>query len=160
MAVSWARGKTFTKQEALAKIIGSSDFTLKKYGEYRDLSLSDTINWVIKDYFKFQNATLKKNITMTDIINELKKGNIVIAPMNGQLLHNPNYAAPGPEHHMIVVKGYDSAKNIFITNDPGTRNGNSYTYDTKIFFNAISAYPTGNHKAAGKIEKNIIVVWK
>ncbi|MDP2737002.1 MAG: C39 family peptidase, partial [bacterium] len=160
MAVKWAREQSLTKQEALKEIIGSSDFTLKKYNEFRDITLSDTLDWIIKDYFDYQKAELKENITVNDIINELKNGRVIIAPMNGQLLHNPNYTAPGPIHHMMVIRGYDSLKNIFITNDPGTRRGELYEYDTDIFFKAISDYPTGYHISASQIEKNIIVVEK
>lgn len=160
MAVKWARGQSLTKTEALKKITGISDWLLKKYGEYRDLSSADTVSWIIKDYFNYQNAALKKNVTAADIINELKKGNIVIAPMNGQLLGNPYYTRPGPRHHMVVVIGYDFVKKVFITNDGGTKRGQLYEYKTDILFKAISDYPTGNHQAAAKVEKNIIVVEK
>lgn len=160
MAVSWAREQSFTKQQALDSILASSDYTLKKYGEYRDISLTDTLNWIIKDYFNYQKAAMRKNITANDIINELKKGNVIIAPMNGRLLHNPNYTAPGPVHHMLVVRGYDPVKNIFITNDPGTRKGELYEYGAATFFNAIADYPTGIYLTAPTIVKDIIVVSK
>jgi hypothetical protein len=153
MAVSWAREQSFTKQEALNKILGSSDYTLKKYGEYRDLSATDTLNWVIKDYFNYQKAIVKKNITVDDIINELKNGHVVIAPMNGQLLGNPT-------HHMMVIRGYDQIKKMFITNDPGTRKGELYEYDKNVFFEAIRDYKTGFQEPDTTVEKNIIVVSK
>ena len=160
MAVQWARGKTFTGQEALDNILGSSDYTLQKYGEYRDISATDTLNWIIKDYFKYPNAALKTNATKQDIINELKKGNVIIAPMNGQALHNPNFVQPGPKHHMLLIKGYDPVKDIFITNDPGTRKGNSYIYPTDLLYNAIRDYQTGIHQPDSSTEKTIIVVWE
>jgi hypothetical protein len=160
MAVEWALGKSFTKQQALDNILGSSAYTLKKYGEYRDVSATDTLNWIIKDYFKYQNSALHKNATKTDIINELKKGNIIIAPMNGQALHNPNFKKPGPPHHMLLIKGYDPIKDVFITNDPGTRNGNSYEYNTDVLFNAIRDYKTGFQEPDTSTDKTMIVVWK
>jgi hypothetical protein len=160
MAVKWALGQTFTKQNALDSILGSSEYTLKKYGEYRDVSSIDTLNWIIKDYFNYKNATQKKNVTKADIISELEKGNIVIAPMNGQILHNPNYVQPGPKHHMLLIKGYDPIKDIFITNDPGTRNGNSYIYNSDVLYNAIRDYATGFMEPDNVVNKNIIVIWK
>jgi len=160
MAVKWARGQSLTKAEALKEITGLSDWLLKKYGEYRDISVADTVDWIIKDYFNYQNAALIKNATTADITNELKKGNIIIAPMNGQLLGNPYYTPPGPRHHMVVIIGYDFIKKVFITNDGGTKRGRLYEYKTDILFKAISGYPTGNHKTAVKIEKNVIVIWK
>jgi len=160
MAVKWARGQSLTKQEALKEILGSSAFTLKKYGEYRDITLADTLNWIIKDYFGYSQASLKKDIKVEDIINELKNGHVIITPMNGQLLSNPNYTAPGPIHHMVVIRGYDPVKNVFITNDPGTRNGELYRYSTDVLYTAIRDYPTGYHGTFGQIEKNMIVVSK
>jgi hypothetical protein len=59
---------------------------------------------------------------------------------------------------MIVIKGYDPEKNVFITNDPGTRNGESFAYDTDVLFEAIRDYPTGYHETIRVIEKNMIVV--
>ena len=118
------------------------------------------MNWVIKDYFNYQNAALKNNISQADIITELQKGNVVIATMNGQALGNPYFTPPGPITHMLLIRGYDSARNVFITNDPGTRHGELYEYDADILFNAIRAYPTGNHEPITKVEKNVIVVWK
>lgn len=160
MAVKWARGETLSKAEALAAITGSSDYTLKKYKEYRDISITDTLNWIIRDYFNYPKASIKNNVSLDGIIAEINKGNIVIAPMNGQLLSNPNYKAPGPPNHMILIRGYDPQKKVFITNDPGTRRGELYQYDAKVLFNAIRVYNTGFREPIKQVEKNVIVVWK
>jgi hypothetical protein len=160
MAVRWAQGKALTKDEALKAILGSSDYTLEKYGEYRDISAADTVAWIIKDYFKHPNATLKKSITVDDIVTELDRGNLVLTPMDGQMLHNPNFTRPGPLRHMLLIRGYDPKRQVFITNDPGTRKGEAYEYSAKTLFEAIRDYPTGYHEPIAKIEKNMIVVWK
>jgi len=160
MAVKWARNESLTSDEALKQILGASDYTLQKYHEYRDISPTDTLNWLIKDYFKYPNAVVKNNISLSEIIAEINKGNLIIAPMNGQILHNPYYVPPGPPNHMLVIRGYDPSRNIFITNDPGTRRGELYEYDAKILYEAIRAYPTGYHELIEKIQKNVIVVWK
>lgn len=160
MAVKWARGQGLNKNEALKEIIGISDWLLKKYGEYRDISSQDTVNWIFKDYFKYDKVALIKNITVNDIIEELNKGNLVITAMNGRMMHNPNYKRPGPPRHMVVIRGYDPAIKQFITNDPGTRNGELYRYDATVFYAAIRDYPTGYHEIINKIEKNMIVVSK
>lgn len=160
MAARWAQGQTLTYEEALDQILKSSDYILDKYGEYRDISSADTLDWLIKDYFGYQNAILKNNITMNDIIDELKKGNVIIAPMNGQALGNPYFVQPGPNHHMLVIRGYDPARNIFITNDPGTKRGALYEYRTDILYNAIRDYTTGFHQPDVSVEKNMIVVSK
>jgi hypothetical protein len=160
MAIKWARGETLTKKDANSAILKASDYILKKYGEYRDITTADAVKWIYEDYFNYQKVALKKNVTRNDIIAELKKGNLIIAPMNGQALRNPYYTAPGPMHHMMLIRGYDAAKDQFITNDPGTRRGEAYRYGTKLFFNAIRDYPTGYHSSFKETQKNIIVDWK
>lgn len=160
MTVKWAREQNLTKDEALREITGISDFILKKYGEYRDTSSADTLNWIIKDYFGYQKAALKEGVVATDIIDELSKGNVIIAPVNGQILRNPYYAQLSPARHMIVVIGYDPIKKVFTTNDPGTERGGLYEYDVNILFEAIRDYPTGFRESVSGTEKNIIVVWK
>ena len=160
MAVSWVRGESISQQEALDEILGASDYILDKYGEYRDISSQDAVEWIYKDYFKFNNVEIKKDVSKDDIILELDKGNLVITPMNGQIMGNPYFTTPGPPRHMLVVRGYDADKDVFITNDPGTRMGENYEYDSSIFFAAIRDYPTGHHEVISEIEKNIIVVEK
>lgn len=160
MAVKWAMGQSFTKQDALDSILGSSTFTQKKYGEYRDISTDDTLNWIIKDYFNYQNAAIKKNTTVASIISELEKGNVIIAAMNGQELYNPNFVQPGPPHHMLLVKGYNPVKKVFITNDPGTRKGDSYEYNVDVLYKAIRDYKTGFKEPNTKVVKDVIVIWK
>jgi hypothetical protein len=160
MAIKWARNEKLTKDIALKEILGSSDYTLKKYKEYRDISVTDTVNWIIKDYFKYKKATVKENITLKEIITEINKGNVILAPVNGQKIYNPYYTAPGPINHMILIRGYDSDKKVFITNDAGTRRGELYKYNEQVLYKAIRAYPTGNHEPNDKIKKDVIIVWK
>lgn len=160
MAVKWARNEKLTSEEALKEILGSSDYTLKKYQEYRDLSITDTLNWVIKDYFNYNNAAILKDITLDKIIAELTKGNVIIAPINGQIVGNPYFVAPGPINHMLVIRGYDPDKKVFITNDPGTRRGELYEYNEQVLYKAIRTYPTGAHEPNNEINKDVIVVWK
>jgi hypothetical protein len=160
MAIRWARGETLSKDQALSSITGISDWLTKKYGESRDTSAEDTINWIIKDYFKYDKVKLVRQMTVTDIIKELNNGHLIITPMNGQIMNNPNFRAPGPPRHMIVIRGYDPEKQEFITNDPGTRNGELYRYDAKLLYNAIRDYPTGYHEIINEIEKDMIVIWK
>ncbi|MFA5163018.1 MAG: C39 family peptidase [Patescibacteria group bacterium] len=147
-----------TKAEAKKQLLAISDFEKKKYGEYRDVALSDMITWIFKDYFKYEKVRLVKDLKLSDLKSELAAGHVLLLPMNGQRLKNPYFTAPGPERHMILVYGYDPAKKEFITNDPGTRRGAAYRYPEKILFDAIRAYPTGYHKAIKKLEKAMIVV--
>jgi hypothetical protein len=160
MVIKWARQQTLTKEIALKEITKLADWLKKKHGESRDSSAQDTVNWIFKEYFKYDKVQLKKMATLNDIIGELTKGNLIVAPMNGQLLRNPNFKQPGPERHMLVIIGFDPIKKQFITNDPGTRNGANYRYNYTTLYNAIRDYPTGYNKPIKKVEKNIIVISK
>ena len=161
MAMAWARGeKNKTKNTWEKAIINLSDFEQKKYGEYRDVTLKDMVAWIFKDYFKYEKVSLKPVSSARDILSELEKGNLVLLPMNGQLLKNPNFKSPGPSTHMILIKGYDYKTKEFITNDPGTRKGENYRYSEKIIFGAIRVYPTGYHLVIKKLDKVMILVEK
>lgn len=161
MAMLWVKGeKSITPKEAEKKIIAISDFEQKKYGEYRDVSLPDMLAWIFKDYYHYDKAELKKNISLKEIIKAIESGQLVLVPANGRLLKNPHYTAPGPERHMLLIIGYDAKKKQFITNDPGTRYGASYRYSEAVLYKAIRAYPTGYHKKINQTEKSAIIVSK
>jgi hypothetical protein len=160
MAVYWARGEGLDFKKAKEEIIAASDYEKEKYGEYRDASAEDTVSRIIKGYFNYDKVLVRKNIKLSDIIYEIMKGNLVILPMDGRALKNPYYTPPGPERHMIVVRGYDKDKKEFITNDPGTKRGEGYRYKEDVLFAAIRDYLTGHKEPILKVEKTMIVVEK
>lgn len=128
------------------KILAVSDFELEKYGEYRDASLPDIRDRIFKDYLAYPDVEIKRISSIDDIIKELEAGRLVLAPTNGQALGNPNFKPPGPERHIILIKGYDYEKEEFITNDPGTRKGANYRYSAEVLYEAIRPYKTGYHE--------------
>lgn len=161
MAMSWVNSETkIDKTSGRNLIVKISDFEKKKYGEFRDVYVGDVVSWIFNDWFKYDKVSVLKKVTIAQIKKELEKGNLVLAPTNGQLLKNPNFKAPGPERHMVLIKSYDAKKKQFITNDPGTRNGENYRYNEDLLFKAIRAYPTGYHKKITGVEKSVIIVSK
>jgi len=90
-----------------------------------------------------------------DIKRELAAGRLIIAPVAGRLLKNPYFVPPGPVYHMVVIKGFDDARGVFITNDPGTRRGNGFMYKQSLLFEAIHDW-NGGEVMRG--EKKIAVV--
>lgn len=147
MSMAWVRAEpSLSKEEWRDRILELADFQAEKYGEHRDTSLEDIIQRLFLDYFSYEKVRLEPVIKAEDIILELEKGNIVLIPANGQLLKNPNFTSPGPERHMVLIKGYDYSTKEFITNDPGTRNGANYRYDRDLLFEAIKPYKTGYHE--------------
>lgn len=144
MAMSWARDTVITPEKARQEIIAISDYELANHNVYLDTSAQDTVDWIFKGYYGYQNIELVYDISIEDIKNQLKKGSIVIVPINGQELHNPYYTQPGPLRHKVVIVGYDPDSRKFITNDPGTRLGKQYRYSEQVLINAIHDYLTGN----------------
>lgn len=158
MAVKWAQKEKLNKIEAKKEILAISKYQTKNFNEYRDTSAYDTMERIIKGYFKHSKVEIKTNITIDDIIKELKCGNLIIAPMNGQALNNPYFTPPGPDRHMLVIRGYDYTIKEFITNDPGTKRGEEYHYPEDVLFKAIRDYPTGYYERINSIKKVMIVV--
>lgn len=160
MAMAWVKGETLTSQKALEEILAISDYEQATYGEYRDVSLTDVENWIFKDYFKYTKVKRVDHITANDIIKALQGGGVVLLPLNGQKLGNPNFTPPGPERHMLLVRGYDPKTQEFITNDPGTRKGSGYRYSVMTIMESILVYPTGHHEPADAGLKSMLVVTK
>ena len=122
-----------------------------------DLNAADTAQ-LMKDYFRHEKLEVKYDITIDDIKKALIDGHIVIVPANGKRLGNPNFTNGGPETHMLVIRGFDDSKNVIITNDPGTRNGNKYVYTYTTIYNAMVDYPSGYHEDQTGRPKAMIVV--
>ncbi len=142
MAMAWVEGRTFSVAGAEKEILDISAWEEDVFGFAIDSSIADTTR-ILREYYKYQNVEILKNITAEDIKKELSKGRIVIAPADGKLLANPHYTPPGPDQHMLIITGYDSKTNEFVTNDPGTKFGEKYRYDVNLFENAIWSYPSG-----------------
>jgi len=159
MAMRWAEDRALTSEEAFFEIQKISDYSKKHYGFYLDQS-SEDLAVLMRDYFKYPNVNYRKNIQTVDINAELKKGNLVLVPVNGQKLGNPYFTQPGPTEHMLVIKGYDTKTDEFITNDPGIGKGKGYRYKDQVLDKALQKYPSGYHEKINKVEKVMIVVGK
>lgn len=158
MAMAWVNGEKLSPKEAEAKIIAISKYEQKEYGGYIDTAVVDTVARIFIGYYHYDQVEARNNIKVDDIIAALKLGQVVIVPVNGQKLRNPNYTAPGPLHHNLLIKGYDESTKEFITNDPGTRKGQGWRYKSELLFRAIADYPTGDHQKSSEIIKAMIIV--
>lgn len=110
--------------------------------------LTDVYNLNTKILYEFSEENIK---------NELAQNRLILFPANGKLLNNPNYKLPGPPYHMLVIRGYTETE--IITNDPGTRKGENYSYTFETLYDANGNW---NHdiEKVDTARKNIIVVWK
>jgi len=162
MAVYWVSGKKIgNKEEAQAAILEIAEWELKNYGYYEDTSAEDTAGRILKGYFGYDKYEIRDAASPDDLIDEIKKGNILIVPADGRLLKNPYFTGAGPERHNLVIRGFDSGTGEFITNDPGTRRGENYRYDKNLLFAALRDYPSGKHLAiSADSGKKMIIIKK
>ncbi len=160
MTYRWATGQELTRQEALEEITSMSNWEENTYGGYRDTSAADTRARLLEEFYGYDHARVVYDITLADVKRELAAGNILIIPFNGQILANPNFKPPGPERHMLVVIGYDDTTKTIITNDPGTRLGEKFTYSYQNFEKSFRDYETGNHVPITEERTAMIVVSK
>lgn len=157
MAAHWVNGTSVSKEQGLKEILDAFAWQEKNLGGDPSLSIADTVR-VGEGYFGLATLSVRNNVATKDIKNELAAGNIVIAPVDGRALGNPYFTPPGPLEHMLVIVGYDDTKGVFITNDPGTRQGKSFTYSYGRMIGALREYPTGHLEPIAEIKKNVIVV--
>jgi hypothetical protein len=143
MAMHWVNKTSVTLEQAKSEIVALSEFEDRAYGTSSDRSAADTTK-IFKDYYGYSGVKEKEGILTKDIKAQVLAGNLVIVPVNGQILKNPFYTAPGPDHHMLVIIGYDGDTGEFITNDVGTRHGQNFRYSEARLAASLQNYPTGN----------------
>ncbi len=159
MASAWVNGTTLTPRIAEARISALAQYQVKRFGHSVDTSIVDTES-ILRDFLMVETAEVKRGITATDIREALADERIVIVPTDGRKLGNPNFRAPGPPRHMLVIVGYDTVTDEFIVNDPGTRKGEGYRYPTAVLVDAILDYETGKHAPATSKDTVMLMVWR
>ncbi len=107
------------------------------FGYYKDTTAKETAT-ILKEHFAVPDSKLQlvSRPNIQQIKEFLAAGKIVLVPAAGRMLPNPNYTAPGPVYHMIVIKGY-TKDGQFITNDPGTRKGADFLFDFNYVMDAM-----------------------
>jgi len=93
----------------------------------------DQLKASIESYWPGYTAKFFSNISAEQIKKEIAKGNPVVVPATAKILGNPWYHYQ--DYHMLVVMGYEDDQ--FITNDPGTKRGEDWSYDQELLIKAI-----------------------
>ena len=143
-----------TADAADAEILSLVAFQTERYGDYLDTTAAETVRFASQKYEHILFSRLE-NPSVVDLQSALLKGHLVIVPAYGRALQNPNFTGDGPLYHMLVLRGFDAKRGIFITNDPGTRNGASYVYREDVLMNAIGDWNDGDPEHGAKV---VIVV--
>jgi len=158
MGYSWAVGEPLAREEAFGEILKMAEYESANFGFNEDTSARDTAR-LMKEYLGYDGFRVQDGVAASDIIPELLKGNLVIIPVNGQKLGNPRFEPPGPIVHMILVHGYDFARNEFIVHDPGTQFGKDYRYSFDVIADAFEDYSSGKEVIAGSGTRAMIVIY-
>lgn len=154
-ATLYLEGKKLTKDEFEAELQKMQNFEKKELGEWKSTTIVQ-IKKVSDIYFEGKiKSKIIDNPTIEDIEAEIAAGNPVVVPLAGRDVGNPNFTPPGPVYHMLIVKGYDTQN--FITNDVGTRKGNSYTYKKEVIMKNMHDW---NERDIHLGEKRILVLYK
>ncbi len=158
MANSYYYGPSDAKLETSyveGQLTRLTDWEQENFGYHLDINSQETVR-MIEANFNLH-AEVITNVTEKEIKNQLAQNHLILIPVNGQMIGNPNYKQPGPKYHMLLIRGYTSS--AIITNDPGTRNGLNYSYSFNTLYNANGNYDHST-ESVDLSQKNIIVVWK
>ena len=133
-------------------------FQIKKYGDYKDSNAEQTAK-LYSDFYGQPKNELKMKVVYDfekkDLKKYLARGYPIIVPAAGRLLGNPNFTPPGPLYHNLVLIGYED--NNIITNDPGTKRGQSYKYNINVLYEAIHDF-TGKKENIEKGRRAMIIL--
>ena len=133
-----------SKETAEKEIQALVDWQMKKYGKHKDLNVKE-----IQDMaFSFYGDKLEiiDEITEETFKKTLAGKNMIIIPVAGREIGNPNFTPPGPLYHVLVIIGYDESTQEFITNDPGTRKGKGFRYSYQTLLENIHDFPGEKEK--------------
>lgn len=159
MAMHWISGAPLSPEYARDQIVAISEFELKTYQHHHDYSITDTQK-VLEAYFGHKNSASRYNAGIEDIKAEIVADNLVIIPIDGRLVTNPYFTAPGPFHHQILVIGYDDNAKELIVHDPGTRQGAAFRYAYREIEAAWRDYYTGLNEPIKKSLTAMLVIKK
>jgi len=149
-------GKELTQDAGERDILSMVDWQIENWGGHFDLSAKQIVQ-LFRIYYDYQNIELVYDYGVEDIKKELAIGNPIVVPAAGRVLGNPYFTLPGPEYHVLVIKGYDDEKYEFIVNDPGTKRGADFRYNYQVLQNAIHDFNQGDVLSGRKV---MIVVKK
>jgi hypothetical protein len=151
----YLEGKKLSAADYDKELVELKDLEEKTVGAWKSTTIAET-GKVSDAYFagKVQSKIID-NPTIEQIDSEVAAGHPIIIPLAGREIGNPNYTPPGPIYHMLVVKGYD--EKFFITNDVGTRKGNSYVYKKNVLMDNMHDW---NEKDIHLGAKRILVLFK
>lgn len=150
MVAGYYRGDrgAYDPDEADRMILDLIDFEEGSLGYPADVTVEEAAK-TVEAYDEGLSAEVLPVTDAEDIKRLIAQGIPVIVPADGKTLPNPNFRNGGPVYHMLVVVGYADGK--FITNDPGTRLGESFLYNEEDLFASIHDWNGGDVPNGDKV---------
>lgn len=145
----WKNKTAFSNTQVDQEIVRMVGYESER-GYGKSITLLE-LSEIASGHSKFSGIEVVPIQGVTDIKRAIAEGSPVIVGAAGKILPNPNFRNGGPYYHMLLIKGYD--ENGFITNDPGTRKGESYYYTNEELWNAIHDWNSADIQAG---EKNML----
>ena len=132
MVNAYLKGNPLTPTRADGEILEMVQHE-ENIGFNQDITI-EQVAAIAEKFYGYKTRVIE-NPTIDIIKQELTFQNPVIVPAAGRKLGNPYFSGEGPWYHMLVVTGYD--RNEFITNDPGTKQGEGFKYKYQTLMDAI-----------------------
>lgn len=152
----WRGHRSLTADEQERELQAIIAWEKEYLGTYEDTTAAQTAR-ILSEYAGFgDRVRLVRNANLEDLKRELAAGRPVLLPAAGREMGNKYFKTPGPIYHMTVAIGYTS--NEIITQDPGTRRGENYTYDMTKLWNAVHDFVDRTDAGMARGEKILIVV--
>ncbi|MBI5466325.1 MAG: C39 family peptidase [Candidatus Kerfeldbacteria bacterium] len=149
MAGEYFKGnKTLRLEPAYAnqEILKLVEWQKENRGFYEDTTAAEVAS-ILKDYYGLVARVEPYDPEVIKL--SVASGQLVLVPAAGRLLGNPYFRRPGPLYHMLVIKGYDGDE--FITNDPGTKRGESFRYQESALARAVHDWNGGDVEHGGQV---------
>lgn len=142
MVNAFLKNIKLTKNDVKEEILKLVEWQKDNFGHWEDTDVEETAH-ILREYYGYKNIRVVYDISIDDIKREIAQGRPVILPAAGRLLGNKYFRQPGPLYHMLVARGWTKDGKI-ITNDPGTKRGESYLYEPETLINAIRDWNNGD----------------
>jgi hypothetical protein len=148
-------GKKLSKEDFESELGKMRKIEKRMFNDYESTTVAETKKFADEYFQERLQMKIIENPTIESIEAEIAADHPVVVPLAGRDIGNPNFTPPGPVYHMLVVKGYDASS--FITNDVGTRKGNSYVYKKEVIMKSIHDWDKTDIRHGAK---RVLVLYK
>lgn len=129
MIIHWDRQEPISSRDQ-ARV---SMLDIAQFAESEVLDLSQ-VQTILSNHFSIR-GDIMNDPSIESISDVLSLGAVLVVAVDGQVLDNPHYGDPAPEHHMLLI--YAETENHFIANDPGTSRGEAYEFEKQKILESI-----------------------